>query len=122
VRWADFRADIEVVTETKPEERKSNAGRKPYATILKFKIVVLQSLLNLSDQQSGHLIRDRLSFMRLLDLQLEDPCRCPGSATRRRRTRRSRPGRSVALRNHRYDLASRAHADLPRHAPAKLIP
>lgn len=35
--WEDFRADIEGVTETKPEERKSNAGRKPYAAILKFK-------------------------------------------------------------------------------------
>ena len=30
VPWEDFRADIESVTETKPEERKSNAGRKPY--------------------------------------------------------------------------------------------
>ena len=29
VRWEDFRADIESVTEMKPEERKSNAGRKP---------------------------------------------------------------------------------------------
>ena len=27
--WEYFRADIEAVTETKPEERKSNAGRKP---------------------------------------------------------------------------------------------
>src|SRR5262249_42797119 len=27
VRWEDFRADIESVTETKPEERKSNASR-----------------------------------------------------------------------------------------------
>jgi hypothetical protein len=27
VPWEDFRADIEAVTETKPEERKSNAGR-----------------------------------------------------------------------------------------------
>jgi hypothetical protein len=44
VPWEDFRADIEAVTETKPEERKSNAGRKPYDTILKFKIVVLQCL------------------------------------------------------------------------------
>jgi hypothetical protein len=44
----DFRTDIEAVTETKPEERKSNAGRKPYDTILKFKIMVLQSLHNLS--------------------------------------------------------------------------
>ena len=42
VPWEDFRADIESVTETKPEERKSNAGRKPYDAILKFKIVVLQ--------------------------------------------------------------------------------
>jgi IS5 family transposase len=42
VPWEDFRTDIEAVTETKPEERKSNAGRKPYDTILKFKILVLQ--------------------------------------------------------------------------------
>jgi hypothetical protein len=33
VRWEDFRADIESVTETKPKERKSNAGRKPYDTL-----------------------------------------------------------------------------------------
>ena len=37
VRWEDFRADIEAVMETKPEERKSNAGRKPYDTILKLR-------------------------------------------------------------------------------------
>src|SRR6516225_1953784 len=55
VRWEDFRADIESVTETKPEERKSNAGRKPYDAILKFKIVVLQSLHNLSDEQTEYL-------------------------------------------------------------------
>ena len=73
VPWEDFRADIEAVTETKPEERKSNAGRKPYDAILKFKIVVLQSLYNLSDEQTEYLIRDRLSFMRFLDLGLEDP-------------------------------------------------
>jgi hypothetical protein len=29
VPWEDFRADIEAVTETKPGQRKSNAGRKP---------------------------------------------------------------------------------------------
>ena len=64
VPWEDFRTDIEAVTETKPEERKSNAGRKPYDTILKFKIVVLQSLHNLSDDRTEYLIRDRISFMR----------------------------------------------------------
>ena len=40
----DFRPENEAVTETKAEQRKSNAGRKPYDTILRFKIVVLQSL------------------------------------------------------------------------------
>jgi hypothetical protein len=30
VPWEDFRADIEAVTETKPEERRSNAGRKHF--------------------------------------------------------------------------------------------
>jgi transposase, IS5 family len=72
VPWEEFRATIEAVTETKREERKSNAGRKPYDTILKFKIVVLQSLYNLSDERTEFLIRDRLSFMRFLDLGLED--------------------------------------------------
>ena len=72
VPWEAFRADIEAVTETKPEERKSSAGRKPYDAILKFKILVLQSLHNLSDEQTEFLIRDRLSFMRFLDLGLED--------------------------------------------------
>src|SRR2546428_8249954 len=72
VPWEAFRTDIEAVTESKPEEKKSNAGRKPYDAILKFKIVVLQSLYNLSDEQTEFLIRDRLSFMRFLDLGLED--------------------------------------------------
>jgi hypothetical protein len=61
VRWEDFRADIEAATKTKPEEKRSNAGRKPYDTILKFKVLVLQSLHNLSDEQTGFLIRDRIS-------------------------------------------------------------
>src|ERR1700704_2596632 len=73
VRWEDFRADIEAMTQTEPEERKSNAGRKPYDALLKFKIVVLQSLHNLSDKQTEYLIRDRFSFMRFLDLEIEDP-------------------------------------------------
>jgi transposase, IS5 family len=56
----------------KQEERRSNAGRKPYDTILKFTVLVLQSLHNLSDEQTEFMIRDRLSFMRFLDLGLED--------------------------------------------------
>ena len=73
VPWEDFRTDIEAVTGRKREESKSNAGRKPYDAILKFKVLVLQSLYNLSDEQTEFMIRDRLSFMRFLDLGLEDP-------------------------------------------------
>ena len=72
VPWEAFRADIEAATGKKAEARKSNAGRKPYDAILKFKILVLQSLYNLSDEQTEFLIRDRLSFMRFLDLGLEE--------------------------------------------------
>ena len=73
VPWESFRAEIEAVTRPKPEERKSTAGRKPYDAILMFKILVLQTLHNLADEQLEYLIRDRLSFMRFLDLGLEDP-------------------------------------------------
>ena len=73
VPWESFRAEIEAVTRRRPEERKSGAGRKPYDAILMFKMLVLQTLHNLADEQLEYLIRDRLSFMRFLDLGLEDP-------------------------------------------------
>lgn len=71
VPWEAFRVEIEAATVTKAEAKKSKAGRKPYDAILKFKILVLQSLYNLSDEQTEVLIRDRLSFMRFLDLGLD---------------------------------------------------
>lgn len=72
VPWEEFRRPIEAVTETKAEERKSHAGRPGYDTILKFKMVVLQALYNLSDEQVETQVRDRLSFMRFLGLDLND--------------------------------------------------
>ena len=73
IRFESFRAEIEAVVRPKPEDRKSNAGRKPYDAILMFKILVLQALYNLADEQIEYQIRDRLSFMRFLGLGLEDP-------------------------------------------------
>lgn len=73
VAWEDFRPQIEAALCPNPEERKSNAGRKSYDAILKFKMLVLQSLYNLSDEQLEYQVRDRLSFMRFLGLDLEDP-------------------------------------------------
>ena len=69
VDWKRFRPLLEVVRD---KERKSSAGRKPFDVVLMFKVLILQSLYNLSDEQAEFQIRDRLSFMRFLDLSLGD--------------------------------------------------
>jgi IS5 family transposase len=69
VDWERFRPDLEAVRD---KERKSNAGRKPFDVVLMFKVLVLQSLYNLSDEKIEFQIRDRISFMRFLDLSLGD--------------------------------------------------
>ncbi len=48
----------------------SKGGRPPYPAIMMFKILVLQALYNLSDDQAEFVIQDRLSFMRFLGLSL----------------------------------------------------
>ena len=53
-------------------DRKSAAGRKPWDEVLIFKILVLQALYNLSDDQMEYQLRDRLSFMRFVGLGLEE--------------------------------------------------
>lgn len=67
VPWEEFRSTLEVLRDKK---RKSKAGRKPFDVILMFKILVLQSLYNLSDDAMEYQINDRLSFMRFLKLSL----------------------------------------------------
>jgi len=51
---------------------RSKGGRPPYDSVLMFKILVLQALYSLSDDQVEFQIRDRLSFMRFLGLGVED--------------------------------------------------
>jgi transposase, IS5 family len=72
VPWESFRADIEAVVLTPEDARKSNAGRKPIDAIVMLRMLVLQSLYNLSDEQVEFQVRDRLSFTRFLGLGLED--------------------------------------------------
>jgi transposase, IS5 family len=72
VPFERFRAEIEAVVRLAPEERKSNAGRKPFDAVMMFKVLVLQTLYNLADEQVEYQVRDRLSFMRFLGLGLED--------------------------------------------------
>ena len=76
IDWEAFRPCLNVVYD-KP--RKSNAGAKPIDVVLMFKIMVLQQLHNLSDDRIEYQIRDRLSFMRFLGLQLES--RVPDAKT-----------------------------------------
>ena len=70
--WEMFRADIESVVLPAEESRKSNAGRKPIDALVLLRMLVLQSLYNLSDDQIEYQVRDRLSFTRFLGLGIED--------------------------------------------------
>jgi IS5 family transposase len=72
VPWERFRAEIEATVLTPDELKKSNAGRKPFDAILMFRMLVLQALHNLSDEQVEYQVRDRLSFTRFLRLGIED--------------------------------------------------
>ncbi len=57
----------------------SKGGRPPFDPVLMFKILVIQTLNNLSDERTEYLINDRLSFMRFLSLALSD--RVPNAKT-----------------------------------------
>jgi transposase, IS5 family len=72
VPWESFRADIETVVHTPDDSKKSSAGRKPLDAIVLFRMLVLQALNNLSDEQVEYQVRDRLSFTRFLRLGIED--------------------------------------------------
>ena len=67
VRWNSFRPALEKLRD---RDKKSNAGAKPYDVVVMFKILILQSLYNLSDEATEYQVLDRLSFMRFLGLRL----------------------------------------------------
>jgi len=61
-----FRSELE----TAFAFHRGKAGRPAYDAILILKILVLQSLYDLSDDQIEYQVKDRLSFMRFLNLEL----------------------------------------------------
>jgi transposase, IS5 family len=64
-----FRADLEAALN---RADRSQRGRPPYDAVLMFRILVLQTLYTLSDDQTEYQIRDRLSFMRFVGLALHE--------------------------------------------------
>ena len=50
----------------------AKGGRPPYHAVLMFKVLVLQALYNLSDDQAEFQMQDRLSFMRFLGLGIAE--------------------------------------------------
>ncbi len=67
IDWEMFRVILETID---AKARKSNAGRKPTDRVLMFKVLILQRLHNLADERLEFQIKDRLSFMRFLGLEL----------------------------------------------------
>ena len=51
---------------------RAKGGRPPYDAVLMFRLLVLQTLYTLSDDQTEYQLRDRLSFMRFAGLALHD--------------------------------------------------
>lgn len=66
----DFESFRPTLTEGLKKERKSRAGRPPFDSVMMFKVLVLQRLFNLSDDQTEYQITDRISFQRFLGLSL----------------------------------------------------
>lgn len=69
IDWEMFRAPIEEALYVEP---KAPGGRPPFDRLMMFKIIILQRYYNLSDEQTEFQIKDRLSFMQFLGLQIGD--------------------------------------------------
>lgn len=65
-----FREDLERALR---RSERAKGGRPPYDAVLMFKVLVLQTLYTLSDDQTEYQLRDRLSFMRFVGLGLHEP-------------------------------------------------
>lgn len=66
VNFEVFRATLE--SHLLNERRKSNAGRRPIDPVLMFKVMFLQRLYGLSDEQAEYQIKDRASFREFLGI------------------------------------------------------
>ena len=61
------------------DNKKNNAGAKPYDVVMMFKIIILQKYYNISDEQAEYQINDRTSFKDFLGISSGD--KVPDSRT-----------------------------------------
>src|SRR5215469_5307155 len=69
INWEDFRG---ILTRTFKKEAQGPGGRPPFDYVMMFKILILQKIYNISDDQTEYQINDRLSFQRFIGIQLYD--------------------------------------------------
>lgn len=67
IDWRIFETSLKSVFVKEP---KGACGRPPYDYVMMFKILILQRIYNISDDQTDFQINDRMSFMRFLGLVL----------------------------------------------------
>ena len=68
INWNHFKP---LLNKAFRKDRKSNAGRPPYDYVMMFKVLVLQTMYNLSDAQVQFQMLDRFTFRRFLGIQTE---------------------------------------------------
>jgi IS5 family transposase len=69
ITWSKFKP---LITKAFRQERHSNAGRPSYDYLLMFKILIIQNMYNLSDEQAQFQILDRHTFKRFLGIRDEN--------------------------------------------------
>ena len=72
-RHVDFEAFRTVLMEALGYGVRAKGGRPPYDLVTMFKVLVLASMHNLSDERMEFLIRDRLSWLRFLGFEIGEP-------------------------------------------------
>ena len=69
VKWHIF---LPTIVTALQKNRKSAAGRKPFEPLLMFRILILQSLDKMSDEDAEDIVDDRASFRRFVGLENSD--------------------------------------------------
>jgi transposase len=69
INWEQFRG---ILNRTLTKEAAGPGGRPPFDYVMMFKVLIVQRMYNISDDQAEYQIKNRLSFQRFLGLSLCD--------------------------------------------------